>query len=81
LPGICGGFGIGAACLPWGGNCCTAALQLPSTDLSQRARALNGLASFCLELDDYAANLAYHEEGLALAPPAWRPPGHLDRAA
>ncbi len=44
----------------------TAALQLPSTDLSQRARALNGLASFCLELGDYAANLAYHEEGLAL---------------
>jgi predicted ATPase/transcriptional regulator with XRE-family HTH domain len=44
----------------------TAALQLPSTDLSQRARALNGLASFCLELGDYAANLAYHEEGLVL---------------
>jgi len=44
----------------------TAALQLPSTDLSQRARALNGLASFCLELGDFAANLAYHEEGLAL---------------
>ncbi|MFZ1397043.1 MAG: tetratricopeptide repeat protein [Candidatus Promineifilaceae bacterium] len=44
----------------------TAALQLPSTDLSQRARALNGLASFCLELGDYAANLTYHEEGLAL---------------
>lgn len=44
----------------------TAALRLPSTDLSQRARALNGLASFCLELGDYAANLAYHEEGLAL---------------
>jgi len=44
----------------------TAALQIPSADLSQRARALNGLASFCLELDDYAANLAYHEEGLAL---------------
>jgi predicted ATPase/transcriptional regulator with XRE-family HTH domain len=44
----------------------TAALQLPSTDLSQRARALNGLASFCLEVGDYAANLAYHEEGLAL---------------
>ena len=44
----------------------TAALQLPSTDLSQRARALNGLASFCLELGDYAANLAYHEAGLAL---------------
>ncbi len=44
----------------------TAALQLPSADLSQRARALNGLASFCLELGDYAANLACHEEGLAL---------------
>ncbi len=44
----------------------TAALQLPSTDLAQRARALNGLASFCLELGDYAANLACHEEGLAL---------------
>lgn len=44
----------------------TAALQLPSADLAQRARALNGLASFCLELGDYAANLACHEEGLAL---------------
>ncbi len=44
----------------------TAALQLPTADLSQRARVLNGLASFCLELGDYAANLAYHEEGLAL---------------
>ena len=44
----------------------TAALQLPSADVAARARALNGLASFCLELGDYAANLAYHEEGLAL---------------
>lgn len=44
----------------------TAALQLPSTDLALRARALNGLASFCLELGDYAANMAYHEEGLTL---------------
>jgi predicted ATPase/DNA-binding XRE family transcriptional regulator len=44
----------------------TAALQLPSTDLPIRAAALNGLASFCLADDDYAANFAYHEQGLAL---------------
>ncbi|HNB53497.1 MAG TPA: tetratricopeptide repeat protein, partial [Anaerolineales bacterium] len=44
----------------------TAALQLPSSDLIWRARALNGLASFCLVQEDYAANLAYHQEGLAL---------------
>ncbi|MFO7680045.1 MAG: tetratricopeptide repeat protein [Chloroflexota bacterium] len=44
----------------------TAALQLPSTDLARRAAALNGLASFCLVDEDYAANFAYHEEGLAL---------------
>ncbi len=44
----------------------TAALLLPSSDLMWRARALNGLASFCLAQEDYAANLAYHQEGLAL---------------
>lgn len=44
----------------------TAALELPSTNLTIRAVALNGLASYCLVDDDYAANLAYHEEGLAL---------------
>jgi predicted ATPase/transcriptional regulator with XRE-family HTH domain len=43
-----------------------AALRLPSADLSQRARALNGLASFHLVHDEYAASLACHEEGLAL---------------
>ncbi|MBK7896004.1 MAG: hypothetical protein IPJ90_14250 [Anaerolineaceae bacterium] len=64
---------------PWGRELLTAALQLPSTDLSRRARA-NGLASFCLELGDYAANLTYHEEGLALRRQQ-RPPGHLDCAA
>ena len=44
----------------------SAALQLPTSDLSARARALNGLASFCLVDEDYEANLACHEEGLAL---------------
>jgi tetratricopeptide (TPR) repeat protein len=43
-----------------------AALRLSSADLSQRARALNGLASFHLIHDEYAASLACHEEGLAL---------------
>lgn len=43
-----------------------AALRLSSTNLSQRARALNGLASFHLVHDDYAASLACHEEGLTL---------------
>ncbi len=43
-----------------------AALRLTSADLSQRARALNGLASFHLIHDEYTASLACHEEGLAL---------------
>lgn len=43
-----------------------AALALPSTALAVRANALNGLASFCLEEEDYTANLSYHEQGLAL---------------
>jgi non-specific serine/threonine protein kinase len=43
-----------------------AALQLTTSDLSERARALNGLASIHLAHDDYAASLACHEEGLAL---------------
>lgn len=43
-----------------------AALQLPSSEPAARARALNGLASFYLVDEDYAANLACHEEGLAL---------------
>ena len=43
-----------------------AALALPSADLSARANALNGLASFYLEEEDFAANLACHEQGLAL---------------
>lgn len=44
----------------------TAALQLASSEPAARARALNGLASFCLVDEDYDANLACHEEGLAL---------------
>lgn len=44
----------------------TAALALPSTDLLVRANALNGLANFWLEEEEYAANLACHEQGLAL---------------
>ncbi len=44
----------------------TAALQLPATNLADRARALNGLAAFCLADEDYEANLACHAEGLAL---------------
>ena len=43
-----------------------AALALPSTDVLQRANALNGAASFCLAQEDYVANIAYHEQGLAL---------------
>ena len=43
-----------------------AALRLPSADRAARARALNGLAAFCLIDEDYEANLASHEEGLAL---------------
>ena len=44
----------------------TAALALPSADPVARANALNGLAAFCLVDEDYAANLACHEQGLAL---------------
>jgi predicted ATPase/transcriptional regulator with XRE-family HTH domain len=43
-----------------------AALRLTTADRSARARALNGLASIHLALDDPAASLACHEEGLAL---------------
>jgi predicted ATPase/transcriptional regulator with XRE-family HTH domain len=43
-----------------------AALEWPSTDLLIRANALNGLASFYLVDEAYAANLACHEQGLAL---------------
>ncbi len=43
-----------------------AALQLTTPDLSARATTLNGLASIHLALDDYAASLACHREGLAL---------------
>jgi predicted ATPase len=43
-----------------------AALRLTTPDRSARARALNGLASIHLALDDPAASLACHEEGLAL---------------
>jgi predicted ATPase len=43
-----------------------AALQLTTPDRSARARALNGLASIHLALDDPAASLACHQEGLAL---------------
>lgn len=43
-----------------------AALRLTTPDRSARARALNGLASIHLALDDPAASLACHREGLAL---------------
>ena len=43
-----------------------AALELPSDDLAARATALNGLANFYLGEEKYAANLACHEQGLAL---------------
>ena len=43
-----------------------AALRLATPDRSARARALNGLASIHLALDDPAASLACHREGLAL---------------
>lgn len=43
-----------------------AALQLSTPDLPARATALNGLASIYLVFDEYEANLAYHQEGLAL---------------
>jgi predicted ATPase/transcriptional regulator with XRE-family HTH domain len=52
--------------LALGAEMLTAALQLATSDLSERARALNGLASIHLAHDDYAASLACHEEGLAL---------------
>lgn len=43
-----------------------AALRLTTPDRSARARALNGLASIHLALDDPAASLTCHAEGLAL---------------
>ena len=43
-----------------------ATLRLATPDRSARARALNGLASIHLALDDPAASLACHREGLAL---------------
>ncbi|MBP6789462.1 MAG: helix-turn-helix domain-containing protein, partial [Candidatus Promineofilum sp.] len=43
-----------------------AALEWPSSDPLIRANALNGLAAFYLVDEAYAANLACHEEGLAL---------------
>jgi predicted ATPase/DNA-binding XRE family transcriptional regulator len=43
-----------------------AALRLVTPDRSARARALNGLASIHLALDNPAASLACHREGLAL---------------
>jgi predicted ATPase/transcriptional regulator with XRE-family HTH domain len=52
--------------LALGAEMLTAALQLTTPDLSERARALNGLASIHLAHDDYTASLACHEEGLAL---------------
>ncbi len=44
----------------------TAALQLTTPNLDQRAQALNGLASICMELHATAESLQYHQEGLAL---------------
>ena len=43
-----------------------AALRLTTPDRAARARALNGLASIHLALNDPAASLACHREGLAL---------------
>lgn len=43
-----------------------AALQLSTPDLPARATALNGLGAIHLALDEYAASLAYHREGLDL---------------
>ncbi len=43
-----------------------AALGLITPDFAARARALNGLASIYLALNDRAASLRCHEEGLAL---------------
>lgn len=44
----------------------TAALELPSSDLAIRAAAFNGAAALCMAVEDYEANFAYHEQGLAL---------------
>lgn len=44
----------------------TAALQLTTADLAQRAQAVNGLASLCMEQHATAESLRYHQEGLAL---------------
>lgn len=44
----------------------TAALELPSSDLAIRAAAFNGAASLCMAVEEYEANFAYHEQGLAL---------------
>jgi len=43
-----------------------AALQFSAPDRPARATALNGLASIYLALDEYAASLACHQEGLTL---------------
>ena len=44
----------------------SAALQLTTPDLAARATALNGLASVHLALDEYAASLECHRQGLDL---------------
>jgi len=52
--------------LTLGRDLLTAALQLTTHDLDQRAQALNGLASICMEQHATAESLHYHQEGLAL---------------
>lgn len=43
-----------------------AAIELGDGEPTQRAHALNGLASICLEQEDFTAALDYHQQGLAL---------------
>ncbi len=68
LQGVLAGVAIVAFVFrpPLGAEILQAALQFTTPDLSDRARALNGLASFHLAHDDYAASLVSHEAGLSL---------------
>ncbi len=52
--------------LTLGRDLLTAALQLTTPNLNQRAIALNGLASICMEQGDTTASLSYHQAGLTL---------------
>lgn len=57
---------VSAGLLTVGRDLLTAALQLTTADLAQRAQAVNGLASLCMEQHATAESLRYHQEGLAL---------------